>query len=164
MRDSNDNIYALFYDQVGTLRVVADQSGNVIKEILYDPFGAIIKDTNPGFLIPIGFAGGMHDRDLGFVRFGWRDYDVVTSRWTASDPMGDAGGDSDWYAYCLDDPVNLVDPSGLMGSHPEPPSPESSFQDVWQWQAEAGGCEKCMAQDGNLYFGQEPEFGPIHPN
>ncbi len=29
--------------------------------------------------------------------------------------MGDAGGDSDWYGYCLDDPVKGVDPLGLKG-------------------------------------------------
>jgi RHS repeat-associated protein len=104
----------LFYDQVGSLRVVADHSGNVIKEVLYDPFGGIIEDTNPELRIPIGFAGGLHDQDLGFVRFGWRDYDTFTSRWTAPDPLGDAGGDSDWYGYCLDDPVNGVDPTGLF--------------------------------------------------
>jgi hypothetical protein len=27
--------------------------------------------------------------------------------------MGDADGDPDWYGYCLDDPVNGVDPLGL---------------------------------------------------
>lgn len=104
----------LYYDQVGSLRVVADESGNVIKEILYDPFGDIIEDSNPDLRIPIGFAGGLHDRDLGFVRFGWRDYDTCTSRWTAPDPIGDAGGDPDWYGYCLDDPVNSNDPTGLL--------------------------------------------------
>lgn len=83
----------LFFDQVGSLRVVADTSGNVIKEILYDPFGDIMKDTNPALRIPLGFAGGLHDRDVEFVRFGWRDYDVKTSRWTAPDPIGDTGGD-----------------------------------------------------------------------
>ena len=77
----------LYYDQVGSLRVVADAGGNVIKEVLYDPFGGIIEDSNPGFRVPIGFAGGLHDRDLGFVRFGWRDYDTFTSRWTAPDPL-----------------------------------------------------------------------------
>lgn len=29
--------------------------------------------------------------------------------------MGDAGGDDDWYGYCLDDPVNSNDPVGLKG-------------------------------------------------
>ncbi|WP_243543931.1 RHS repeat domain-containing protein [Pseudodesulfovibrio tunisiensis] len=106
--------FHLHYDQVGSLRVVANVDGRVIQEILYDPFGGIIKDTNTSLRIPIGFAGGLHDRELGFVRFGWRDYDTFTGRWTAPDPIGNAGGDPDWYGYCLDDPVNGVDPSGLF--------------------------------------------------
>jgi len=32
-----------------------------------------------------------------------------------TDPIGDAGGDSDWYGYYLDNPVNGVDPLGLEG-------------------------------------------------
>jgi RHS repeat-associated protein len=115
MRREDDAVFTLHYDQIGSVRVVADAHGNVIKEVLYDPFGGIIEDTNPGLCVPIGFAGGLHDRDLGFVRFGWRDYDTFTSRWTAPDPIGDKGGDPDWYGYCLDDPVNGVDPLGLMG-------------------------------------------------
>ncbi|BDQ38025.1 hypothetical protein SYK_23850 [Pseudodesulfovibrio nedwellii] len=114
MRRDDGTIAYLFYDQVGSLRVVADPEGNVIQEILYDPFGGIIEDTNPSLRIPIGYAGGLHDRDLGFVRFGWRDYDANTSRWTAPDPIGDKGGDSDWYGYCLDDPVNANDSNGLF--------------------------------------------------
>jgi RHS repeat-associated protein len=120
MRRDDGAVAGLFYDQVGSLRVVADLDDNVIKEVLYDPFGGIIEDTNPDLRLPLGFAGGLHDRDLGFVRFGWRDYDVRTGRWTAPDPIGDKGGDPDWYGYCLDDPVNGVDPVGLEGSSPVP--------------------------------------------
>ncbi len=109
----NDQDFRLYYDQVGSLRVVADAHGNVIKETLYDSFGLIQKETNPGFIIPLGFAGGLHDQDIGWVRFGYRDYDPLTGRFTAKDPIGYAGGDSDVYGYCLDDPVNLVDPQGL---------------------------------------------------
>ncbi|BDQ37963.1 hypothetical protein SYK_23230 [Pseudodesulfovibrio nedwellii] len=114
MRRDDGVIAYLFYDQVGSLRVVADLESNVIQEILYDPFGGIIEDTQPDLHIPIGYARGLHDRDLGFVRFGWRDYDANTSRWTAPYPIGDKGGDSDWYGYCLDDPMNSVDPLGLI--------------------------------------------------
>jgi len=113
MRRDDGAVFALHFDQVGSLRVVADEEGNMIKEVRYDPFGSILADTNPALRIPIGFAGGLHDRNLGFVRFGWRDYDTFTSRWTAPDPMGEAGGDPDWYGYCLDDPVNGADPLGL---------------------------------------------------
>jgi RHS repeat-associated protein len=115
MRRDDGAVAGLFHDQVGSLRVVADLDDNVIKEVLYDPFGRIVEDTNPALRLPLGFAGGLHDRDLGFVRFGWRDYDVKTGRWTALDPLGDKGGDPDWYGYCLDDPVNGIDPAGLEG-------------------------------------------------
>ncbi|WP_327083021.1 RHS repeat domain-containing protein, partial [Paucidesulfovibrio gracilis] len=89
MRRKDGAVFTLHYDQVGSLRVVADTDGDLIKVILYDPFGGIIQDTNSGFRVPIGFTGGLHDRDLGFVRFGWRDYDTFTGRWTAPDPIGD---------------------------------------------------------------------------
>jgi uncharacterized protein RhaS with RHS repeats len=74
--------YYLTYDQVGSLRIVADVSGNVVKRINYDSFGNIIEDTDPTFQIPFGFAGGLHDRDTGLVRFGYRDYDPDVGRWT----------------------------------------------------------------------------------
>ncbi|MFZ0449817.1 MAG: RHS repeat-associated core domain-containing protein, partial [Desulfatiglandaceae bacterium] len=101
------------YDQVGSLRVVADTSGNVVKRIDYDSFGNIIDDTDPAFEVPFGFAGGLHDQDTGLVRFGYRDYDPDTGRWTAKDPILFAGGDTDLYGYCLSDPINLIDLYGL---------------------------------------------------
>ena len=54
--------YYLTYDQVGSLRVVADVSGNVVKRIDYDSFGNIIDDSNPSFEVLFGFAGGLNDR------------------------------------------------------------------------------------------------------
>ena len=105
---SGGNTYYLAYDQVGSLRLVADSAGNVVKTVEYDSFGNIIDDTNPSFAVPFGFAGGLHDRDTGLVRFGYRDYDPDIGRWTAKDPIFFAGGDTDLYGYVLNDPVNLV--------------------------------------------------------
>jgi RHS repeat-associated protein len=85
----------------------------VVKRIDYDSFGNIITDSNEVFKIPIGFAGGLHDRDTGFVRLGFRDYDPDIGRWTAKDPIFFAGGDTDLYGYVLNDPINLIDPLGL---------------------------------------------------
>ena len=106
--------YYLVYDQVGSLRVVADSAGDVVKRIDYDSFGNIITDTNEAFKIPFGFAGGLHDRDTALVRFGYRDYDPDVGRWTAKDPIGFAGRDTDLYGYVLNDPVNFYDPYGLI--------------------------------------------------
>ncbi|MDY7038125.1 MAG: RHS repeat-associated core domain-containing protein, partial [Thermodesulfobacteriota bacterium] len=107
-------IYYLTYDQVGSLRIVADASGNVVKRIDYDSFGNIISDTDPSFEVPFGFAGGLYDKDTGLIRFGYRDYDPDIGRWTAKDPIGFNGGDIDLYGYCLNDPVNWVDPDGRL--------------------------------------------------
>jgi len=108
--------YYLAYDQVGSLRVVADASGNVIKRIDYDSFDNIIEDTDSAFEVPFGFAGGLYDQDTGLLRFGFRDYDPGTGRWTAKDPIFFAGGDTDLYGYCLSDPINLIDSFGLKFS------------------------------------------------
>ena len=106
--------YYLTYDQVGSLRVVADSSGNVVKLLAYDSFGNIIDDTNPAFLVPLGFAGGLYDEDTELIKFGYRDYDPDVGRWTAKDPIFFAGSDTDLYGYVLNDPINFFDPWGLV--------------------------------------------------
>ncbi|MDF1594107.1 MAG: peptidoglycan DD-metalloendopeptidase family protein [Desulfobacterales bacterium] len=110
--------YYLTYDQVGSLRIVANASGSVVKRIDYDSFGNIVADSNPAFIIPFGFAGGFYDIDTGHVRFGYRDYDPDIGRWTAKDPLLFEGEDTDLYGYVLNDPVNLIDPWGLEGYWP----------------------------------------------
>jgi RHS repeat-associated protein len=106
--------YYLAYDQIGSLRAVADSAGNVVKRIDYDSFGNVTAETNEAFKIPFGFAGGLYDTDTELVRFGYRDYDPDVGRWTAKDPIFFAGGDTDLYGYVLNDPINLIDPLGLI--------------------------------------------------
>ncbi|MBI3378080.1 MAG: hypothetical protein HY035_06750 [Nitrospirae bacterium] len=105
--------YYLSYDQVGSLRVVTDSTGNIIKQIDYDTFGNVINDTNPSFSVPFGFAGGLYDRDTGLVRFGLRDYDPAIGRWTAKDPIDFRGGDTNLFNYVGNNPVRYTDPTGL---------------------------------------------------
>jgi RHS repeat-associated protein len=88
-------------------------TGNVIKSIIYDSFGNIIQDSAPTVWIPIGFAGGLIDQDTGLVHFGFREYSPEIGRWAAKDPILFWGGDTDLYGYCLNDPINWIDPWGL---------------------------------------------------
>ena len=106
--------YNLAYDQVGSLRIVTDSAGNTVNQIDYDSFGNILTDSNPTFTVPFGFAGGLHDRDINLVRFGFRDYDPEMARWTAKDPIGFKGRDVDVWGYVQNDPINKADPLGLF--------------------------------------------------
>jgi RHS repeat-associated protein len=106
--------YYLGYDQVGSLRTVVNSSGSVVKEVTYDSFGNILSDSNATMSIPFGFAGGLYDNDIQLTRFGFRDYDAETGRWTAKDPVAFSGGDVNLYGYVFHDPVNLIDPTGQV--------------------------------------------------
>jgi RHS repeat-associated protein len=104
--------YRILADHLGSVRLVVDTStGAVAQRIDYDEFGRVLLDTNPGFQ-PFGFAGGIDDRDIALVRFGARDYDAETGRWTAKDPIGFAGEDENLYRYARTTPVDLSDTSG----------------------------------------------------
>jgi RHS repeat-associated protein len=106
--------YRLIHDPRGSPRLVVDAaSGEVAQRLDYDAFGNVTLDSNPGFQ-PFGFAGGLHDPDTGLVRFGVRDYDPETGRWTAKDPLLFGGVSANFYAYARNDPVNRVDPTGEL--------------------------------------------------
>ena len=93
----NGLTYRILSDHLGSPRLVVNAStGEIVQRVDYDEFGNIILDTNPGFQ-PFGFAGGLYDHDTGLVRFGARDYDPETGRWTAKDPIGFSGGDTNRY-------------------------------------------------------------------
>jgi RHS repeat-associated protein len=108
----NGITYRIISDHLGSPRLVVNTAdGSIAQRMDYDEFGNVTNDTNPGFQ-PFGFAGGLYDPHTQLTRFGARDYDAETGRWTAKDPIGFQGGDSNLYGYTLNDPVNLVDPTG----------------------------------------------------
>jgi len=105
--------YRILSDHLGSPRLVLNTvTGEIVQRIDYDPFG------NPTFVIgapdfqPFGFAGGLYDSDTGLVRFGVRDYDPETGRWTSKDPILFMGGDTNLYGYVLADPINFLDTTG----------------------------------------------------
>ncbi len=105
--------YYFIADIRGSVRmVVKSDTGEIRQQINYDSFGKVLADSNPGYT-PFGFSGGLYDYRTDLVRFGARDYQPETGRWTSEDPIGFLSGDINFYAYVGNDPVNFIDPSGF---------------------------------------------------
>ena len=100
-------------DHLGTPRLFVGPDGKVVKEVVRSSFGKIVYDSLPCLYVPIGFCGGLEDRDTHLIRFNWRDYDPRIGRFMSLDPANDPRGDGDLYDYCVDDPINRHDTSGL---------------------------------------------------
>uniref|UniRef100_A0A6I8SWH5 Teneurin-1 n=1 Tax=Xenopus tropicalis TaxID=8364 RepID=A0A6I8SWH5_XENTR len=81
MELSSGEEYYVACDNTGTPLAAFTSRGQIIKEILYTPYGDIYSDSNPSFEVLIGFYGGLYDSLTKLVHLGQRDYDVVAGRW-----------------------------------------------------------------------------------
>lgn len=106
----NGQTYVFVTDYLGSVRRVVDESGTVVQELTYDPWGRVLSDTNPGFQ-PFGFASGLTDPDTGLVTFGVRHYDPLSGRWISPDPLAVGGGIHPW-VYAANAPTSFVDSNG----------------------------------------------------
>jgi RHS repeat-associated protein len=160
-------IYRLITDELGSVRLAADVStGVVVQRLDYDEFGNVTGDTTPGFQ-PFGFAGGLYDPDTKLVRFGARDYDAESGRWTAKDPTGFSSGPN-LYIYADNNPVNLVDPFGdapkAKGGNVPGPAGQSK-EGRWQWtERYTNHMDEIVDEKGNIstdeFFDTKPRVEP----
>jgi RHS repeat-associated protein len=128
----NDTTYRLITDELGSIRLVIDiNTGQIAQRLDYDAWGNVLLDTNPGFQ-PFGYVGGLYEPSTGLIRFGARDYDPHTGRWTAQDPIGHASQDTNLYTYVYNDPINHIDPSGLFLNFLVGCAVSASIEIAWQ--------------------------------
>ena len=140
--------YRIISDYRGSPRLVIDAStGTITQRMDYDEFGNITLDTSPGFQ-PFGYVGGVYDIKTGLTRFGVRDYDPVTGRWTSKDPIGFNAGDTNIYRYVTSDPINFTDTSGLKKCNP--PTNPVTCQSGCEFKFDRLCWFNCMASPTNL--------------
>ena len=102
-------------DNQGSTRELVDNSGNVVSNYNYTPYGQVLAgDTS---LTQALYSGGLYDPFTGLqynsADGGGRWYDPAAGRWLQQDPIGILGGDYNLGRYVGDAPTNATDPSGL---------------------------------------------------
>jgi RHS repeat-associated protein len=102
-------------DWLGSTRYLTDATGLTAPTAYrFDAYGNTSASGGPDSTV-LKF-GGQHeyqsDLPLGLQQLGARVYDPAAGRFLNPDPIGFAGG-ANLYRYCSNDPVGLVDPSGL---------------------------------------------------
>lgn len=89
---------------------IFSRRGNLEERYAYDAFGRLTERRFDGEN-RLGYNGKRMDPYSGRYDYGYRDYDPMVMRWTTVDPVKDG---VNWYSYVGNDPVNRIDPLGLV--------------------------------------------------
>lgn len=121
-RDGAGTLTYLHTDVLGSIRLVSSDTGTLVDRFEYGPFGQVEKGdvASSGGR---GFTGARHDTSTalpgvpgsGLISLGARAYEPITRRFVSPDTVVPTLGTAEGllrYAYALNSPGQLVDPSG----------------------------------------------------
>ena len=91
-------------------------AGGLIASLRYDAYGNLEVGVTNGY----GFTGREWDAAANLAYYRARYYDPQTGRFVSEDPLG-LGAGINFFVYIDNNPVLLVDPSGLQAGRPWPP-------------------------------------------
>lgn len=111
-----DSLLWLFPDNMGSTRVVTDARGNKLATMQYDSFGVEVGSASATVNVLSGFHGREGDQETGLSFFRHRFYDPQTGAFISEDPLGFHGQDENLYRYVHNQPVQEIDPWGLVGT------------------------------------------------
>jgi RHS repeat-associated protein len=101
-------------DGLGSITSLTNSSGAVAQTYTYDSFGNQTAST--GSLInSFRYTGREFDSETGLYFYRARYFDQNAGRFLAEDPISFKGG-INFYRYASNNPVNLIDPRGLLPS------------------------------------------------
>ena len=104
------------YDGSGNVRAITDAAGAVVERYDYDAFGTL-RNTPPGGITnDRRFSGEQWDAESGYTFLRARYYDQALGRFVSKDRFSGSKRlpqTLNRYAYAVNNPVGLSDPSGL---------------------------------------------------
>ena len=115
---SSEKYYFYTEDQRGSTINVLDSSANRVVSYQYTDFGEVSETKASGysdFVNEIQYTGAIYDELTGLLYLNARYYDPSTGRFITQDSYrGEKNDEDTWhlYAYCANNPINYVDPSG----------------------------------------------------
>ncbi len=90
---------------------MTDADGNIAQHVEYIPYGEVfVEERNSKFSTNYLFNAKELDNETGLYYYGARYLDPTGAMWLSVDPVFHAGTSP--YAYCLGNPVKMVDPDG----------------------------------------------------
>ena len=102
-------------DHLGSSSWVTDNAGKAIQHLHYLPFGEDwVEQRTTSWCAPYTFSAKEKDVETGYSYFGARYYDSGLSIWLSVDPMSDNTPFATPYAYCANNPLKFVDPTGMV--------------------------------------------------
>ncbi len=107
--------YYYHRDHQGSITALTNEAGDIVESFLYDEaYGTILDHHKTEETYnPYCYTGREFDsHDLYYYRA--RYYDPSVGRFISSDPIEFLAGDFNFYRYVGGDPVNFVDPTGLI--------------------------------------------------
>jgi len=115
----DDEIHAYFVhaDHIGSSNVLTNESGQRASLFEYKPFGSLAYAAEDNsYDTDKRFTGKTYDNSSGLHYYGARYYDSELGRFITADPTIQHPYDPqdfNRYAYCRNNPVKYVDPTGL---------------------------------------------------
>ena len=108
------NVYFYHSDHLGSTSWITDSGGHAIQHLQYLPYGEpYINQRTSGYSERFTFTGKERDEETGYGYFGARYMDnELMTMWLSVDPMADKYPSISPYAYCVWNPVKLIDPDG----------------------------------------------------
>ena len=128
-------IYYYHPDHLGTSTALTDFNGNAYQFFLNLPFGETMSQQlgSNYYNSPFKFNGKELDEETGFYYYGARYYDPKISIWLSVDPLAEKYPNFNSYNYVMQNPLNLIDPTGMEPEPDEgvdPPTKKPTFKNV----------------------------------